>query len=149
METKILLDDGKELEGFKKGVASIVAIVFSIIIVAVIGFYFFWEISAAGAIVLLTVILWFRRDEVKKKASLCLGVFLKRPVEIVLLGLFLGVATVTVKTTWIRYLVAFMFFVIALALYKSYEREQYEERLSEKILMEREQDGYLLSGEPE
>lgn len=69
-------------------------------------------------------------------------IFLKRPVEIVLLGLFLGVAMAAITTTWIRYLVAFVFFVIALALYKSYKREQDEERLAEKLCMEKEQNGY-------
>ena len=122
METKILVEEGKELEGPKKGLAYMATVIFSFVASVVVCFYFFWEMSTVGATILLVAILWFRWDEVKKKAPPYLGVFLKRSVGIVLFGLFLGVAMAAVTTTWIRYLVAFVFFAIALGLYKSYKR---------------------------
>jgi hypothetical protein len=141
MQTNAKAEDlsGKEeVRGFKRAML-IIAVIFLSIIVVIITAIFSWEWSVVEMVFLLAIM---HLDEIKKKMIVWFDVFRKRTASVIMLGLFLGVAMASTTVTWLRYLAGFVFFITALALYKDYKREQYEEALMDKTIKEIDEDGY-------
>jgi len=136
METKVLVEDGKELEGFKKSLIRIGVMVVSCIIAFVVGLYFFWKISTVGVMILTVAILWWRREELKRKTLPLLGISFKQVIQFVrwapgvpLFVLILCAITAFKPDRWYIYLMWFVAIVYTIFLYRDCKKEDEENRL--------------------
>lgn len=139
MEAKSLQPDSGGMGSFGKSLVLIALIFFMFFVALAVCAYFSCDAAEMIVVFVLVAVLWQQREGVKKKVLVWFYIFRKRPHIVIVPGILLGAAIAAAKAMWLRYALSIVAFSVFISLY-AIERE--EMRMN-KILMEREQDGYL------